>query len=72
MPGTLLVEPLTWWPGVCGGVKRGMPPGFEFEPVKLSVFTIIDSVEYINTPAAAMDGIALIEGVGLFIAGGAF
>ena len=36
MPGTLLVEPLTECPGVCGGVKRGTPPGFEFEPIHMS------------------------------------
>jgi hypothetical protein len=49
-----------------------MPPGPEFEPFRLSVFIIMNEIENINIPAAAIDGIALIEGVGLFIAGGAF
>ena len=55
VPKPLLLLPLSCeWPGVCGGVKRGMEElGFD-------------------DPAAARDGTALMDGVGLFMTGGAF
>ena len=49
-----------------------MPPGLEFEPTKSVRRYAIKFMDVIHIPVAAIAGIALIDGVGLFITGGAF